>query len=70
MSEGDCILKVGNKPIETTQSAQGENDEESDQSSFEIDELELSDREAEDIDVNHRRIKCISKLETIPNVSS
>uniref|UniRef100_A0A0R3SXB9 DUF1981 domain-containing protein n=1 Tax=Hymenolepis diminuta TaxID=6216 RepID=A0A0R3SXB9_HYMDI len=67
MSEGDGVLKVGNNPIETTHSAEGENDEESEQSSFEIDELELSDRETEDIDVNHRRIKCISKLETIPN---
>lgn len=45
-----------------------ENGEEEEKDTFEIDELDISDREAEDIDINHQRIKRISKLETIPKV--
>nr|CDS25689.2 brefeldin A inhibited guanine [Hymenolepis microstoma] len=67
MNKGDSALRVEIKTSEATQSTEETSDEEPTPAFFEIDELELSDREAEDIDVNHRRIKCISKLETIPN---
>lgn len=68
MSDGGDMPKVDNLCFETSQPGTETKDEEQEQDSFEIDELDLSDRESEDIDVNHRRIKRISKLETIPNV--
>lgn len=43
-------------------------EEEQDKNTFEIDELDIMDRNSDDIDINHCRIKKISKLETIPNV--
>lgn len=65
MGDGGDLPKEPNMPDELVHGG-SEKDEEQD--SFEIDEIELSDRESEDIDVNHRRIKRISKLETVPNV--
>ncbi|CAL8097130.1 unnamed protein product [Calicophoron daubneyi] len=37
---------------------------------YEIDEIEIPDCSAEEIDLEHCRIKCISKLERFPNVKN
>ncbi|VDQ10195.1 unnamed protein product [Trichobilharzia regenti] len=44
------------------------NDEEQSVPGVEIDELDISNMEGEEIDLEHCRIKCINKLERFPNV--
>lgn len=68
MSDGGDLPKVAVESGESARADAENDDKKEEQDSFEIDEIEISDRESEDIDVNHRRIKRISKLETLPNV--
>ncbi|VDM34088.1 unnamed protein product [Hydatigera taeniaeformis] len=70
MSDGGDLPKVTIETGETLQVEAEKDDEEQEQDSFEIDEIEISDRDSEDIDINHRRIKRISKLETLPNIEN
>nr|CDS19010.1 protein phosphatase 1 regulatory subunit 7 [Echinococcus granulosus] len=67
MSDVGDLPKATDESGKSAQASAEEDNEKQEQDSFEIDEIEISDRESEDIDINHRRIKRISKLETLPN---